>query len=166
MPMQVTYPANYSGPLPPNPVPAQAPSMIQPTGFNPAVNGNPAMDRRPTPGAAGAAAPAGADAINLGQLINVLQESPYPAQREWAAANLATFDWRVYPHLPQVLVQAARQDSAPTVRAAAVYSLSRMNLQSEPVLSTLQALRGDADPRVRQEVEQAFVRMGMRPTQQ
>ncbi len=162
MPMQVTYPASYTGPLPPNPVPSQAPAAVQPAAFNPAINGNVPMNRQPTQGAAAAA---GGEAINLNQLISVLQESPYPAQREWAAANLATFDWRVYPHLPQVLVQAARQDAVPTVRAAAVYSLSRMNLQSEPVMSTLQALRGDADPRVRQEVEQAFVRMGVRPAQ-
>ena len=114
------------------------------------------MDRRTTP-----LAQAGQDSGTMAQLIGVLQNSPYPAQREWAATNLSTFDWRMYPHLTMVLIQAARQDSAPIVRAAAVYSLSRLNAQTEPVLSTLQTLRSDADPRVRQEAEQASIRMGL-----
>lgn len=169
VPMQVRYPANYNGPQAPNPVAQQQPMFpMQQVGYLPPppaqrFAGNPAMDRRVIPAAA--QQPAGSDSNTLGQLINVLQESPYPAQREWAAASLATFDYRVYPHLPHMLLQAARQDSAPTVRAAAVYSLSRMNVQSEPVLGTLQALRGDADPRVRQEVEQAYIRMGLTPRQ-
>jgi hypothetical protein len=168
MPMQVGYPVNYTGPKPPNPLVQQPMQALQPVGFVPAAPAgqfaNPAMDRRVLP--ASAQQPAGNEGAALSQLIKVLQESPYPAQREWAATNLATFDWRVYPHLPQVLVQAARQDAAATVRGAAVYSLSRMNVQSEPVLAVLQALRGDADPRVRQEVEQAYVRMGVTPPQQ
>ncbi len=165
MPMQVNYPAVYGGPQAPNPIAQQQPmSPIQQVGFVPQAGGvvN-AMDRRVVP--AVAQQPALSDSNTLAQVINVLQESPYPAQREWAAANLSTFDCRVYPHLTQVLVQAARQDAVATVRAAAIYSLSRMNMQSEPVLGTLHALRGDADPRVRQEVEQAYVRMGLTPTQ-
>lgn len=169
MPMNVSYPANYGGPMPPNPfAQQQAFQGIQQVGYQALPqNGayvNPAMDRRVVPAAA--QQPVANDANSVGQLIKVLQESPYPAQREWAAANLSTFDWRVYPHLPQVLVLAARQDSVASVRAASVYGLSRMNIPSEPVLSTLQALRGDADPRVRQEVEQAFLRMGINPMQQ
>jgi hypothetical protein len=167
-PMQVTYPANYGGPQPPNPIAQQQPyNGVQQAGYQMMPQGNAlvnqAMDRRVVPAAA--QQPAGNDASNLGQLIKILQESPYPAQREWAATNLSTFDWRVYPHLPQVLVQAARQDAVGSVRAASVYSLARMNLQGEPVLSTLQALRGDADPRVRQEVEQAYLRMNVAPPQ-
>lgn len=166
MPMQVRYPANYTGPQAPNPAAQQQPMFpLQQVGYMPPAQfaGHPAMDRRVIPVAA--QQPVAPDSNTLGQLISVLQESPYPAQREWAAMNLATFDYRVYPHLAQVLVQAARQDSAPTVRAAAIYSLSRMNVQSEPVLGALQALRGDADPRVRQEVEQAHIRMGLTPRQ-
>jgi hypothetical protein len=168
-PMQVGYPASYNGPQPPNPVAPPRPMMmpIQPVGFNPAGAAglnlaavNPAMDRR---GLATAQQPAADESAKLGQLISVLQQSSFPAQREWAATNLSTFDHRLYPHLTQVLMQAARQDAAATVRAAAVYSLSRMNVQSEAVLGTLQALRGDADPRVRQEVEQAYTRMGVTP---
>ena len=160
-PLQVSYPATYAGPQAPNPV-AQQP--IQQAQFvQPAVGFNPAMDRRVVQ--ASAQQLAASDSNTLANLVRVLQESPYPAQREWAATNLSTFDWRVHPHLTQVLVQTARQDSVASVRAAAIYSLSRMNVQSEPVLGTLHALRGDADPRVRQEVEQAYIRMGLTPTQ-
>ena len=58
-------------------------------------------------------------------------------------------------------VQAAKQDAAPTVRAAAVFTLSRMNIRSDTVLTTFDVLRNDADPRVRQEVHEACVRMGL-----
>jgi hypothetical protein len=166
MPMQVRYPANYTGPQPPNPVAQQQPMFpVQQAGFVPQAQaaGHLAMDRRVIPAAA--QQPVGADPDTVGQLIRVLRESQFPAQREWAAANLATFDHRVYPNLTHVLAQAARQDAAPTVRAAAVYSLSRMNVQSEIVLGTFEALRGDADPRVRHEVEQAYGRMGLTPRQ-
>jgi hypothetical protein len=142
----------YAGPLPPNP--------FQTVGYNMMPNGmmfNPAMDRRVQTVAAQMPAP---ETTDLGKLISMLQESPYPAQREWAATNLAAFDARVHPHLPAVLMQAAKQDAAATVRAAAVYSLSRLNMPSDAVMNTLQSLRSDADPRVRQEAEDAFVRMG------
>lgn len=165
-PTQVSYPANYGGPQAPNPVGQQQPVFpIQQVGYAPQANVgvNTGMDRRVIPAAA--QQPAVSDSNTLANLIKVLQESQYPAQREWAATNLSTFDWRVYPHLPQVLVQIARQDAVASVRASAVYSLSRMNVQSEPVLSTLHALRSDADPRVRQEVDQAYIRMGLTPTQ-
>jgi len=167
MPMQAMYPAVYSGPQAPNPIVQQQTSPIQQVGFMPPANPmvNAAMDRRVAQVSAQTASGALSDANTVAQIIKVLQESPYPAQREWAATNLATFDGRVYPHLTQVLGLAARQDSAANVRAAAVYGLSRMNLQNDAVLGTLSALRGDADPQVRQEVEQAYLRMGLTPTQ-
>jgi hypothetical protein len=155
-PMTVSYPANYNGPQAPNPFAQQRAQLaVQPVSYNQA------MDRRSVAVVQAAAQ----ETSTLAQLVMVLQTSPYPAQREWAATNMSTFDWRVHPELTQVLIQAARQDSAPTVRAAAVYSLSRLNAQTEPVLSTLQSLRGDADPRVRQEVEQALGRMGLAQAQ-
>jgi HEAT repeat protein len=148
----VQYPVQYPG---------------QPYGYNaggqpvqPVSYANQAMDRT------AAATPPAQQSATLSQLIQVLQESPYPAQREWAATNLSSFDYKVYPHLTQVLIQAANKDAMATVRAAAVYSLSRLNAQTEPVVTTLQNLRNDADPRVRQEVEQAFVRMGLPQQQQ
>ena len=53
-----------------------------------------------------------------------------------------------------------RQDPAPTVRAGCVLCLARMNCQNEAVTKALQALRTDADPRVREAVDQANARFG------
>ena len=97
---------------------------------------------------------------DLVQVLKVLRESPYPAQREWASNTLGTYDWRSHPEVVQVLLHGAQQDPAATVRASCVYSLGHMNAASEPVVSTLYTLRNDGDPRVRQEVEQALVRLG------
>jgi hypothetical protein len=95
----------------------------------------------------------------VAQLLKVLQESPYPAQREWAASTLATYDHRAYPDVVPVLLAIAKADPAATVRASCVYSLGRMKVASEAVTSTLYTLRNDGDARVRQEVEQALVRL-------
>src|SRR5262249_23095943 len=54
------------------------------------------------------------------QLLNMLQESLYPSQREWAADNLAGCDWRTHPHVVQALVTGAVKDPAATVRAGCV----------------------------------------------
>jgi HEAT repeats len=97
------------------------------------------------------------------QLVKVLRESPYPAQREWAAQSLAGFEWRMHPQIVPMLLQSASQDPAASVRAGCVYTLGRMQAAVEPVFSTLHSLRNDIDPRVRQEVEQAFVRLGQTP---
>jgi hypothetical protein len=97
------------------------------------------------------------------QLIKVLRESPYPAQREWAAQSLTSFEWRVHPQIVPALIQSASQDPAASVRAGCVYCLGRMNAAVEPVFGTLHAMRNDIDPRVRAEVEQAFTRLGQTP---
>jgi hypothetical protein len=97
------------------------------------------------------------------QLIKVLRESPYPAQREWAAQSLTSFEWRTHPQIVPNLLQSASQDPAPSVRAGCVYCLGRMQAAVEPVFNTLHSLRNDIDPRVRQEVEQTFVRLGQTP---
>ncbi|MBX9679986.1 MAG: hypothetical protein K2X38_14585 [Gemmataceae bacterium] len=99
----------------------------------------------------------------VSNLVRVLCESAYPAQREWAAQTLATYDHRNHPQVLQALCTTARQDPAATVRAGCVYSLSRLNIQGEPVLGTLQTLRTDTDPRVRQEVDEAYQRLGVKP---
>jgi hypothetical protein len=131
---------------------------VAPVGYqmpqNPANNMvNPAMDRRMQQPESQAVA----------QLIQTLYESAYPAQREWAAQTLATYDHRAHPQVLQALCTAARQDPAGSVRAGCVYSLSRIGIQGEPVLSTLQTLRTDSDPRVRQDVEEAYQRLGVKP---
>lgn len=153
---QVNYPAQYQGPMPPNPFQGQ----IQQTGYaQPGMpmpqQMNPAMDRRFAP-----AMPM-ANQGELAQLFHVLKESMFPAQREWAANTLSAFDARQNPEIVAVLLDCAKQDSAATVRAGCVYSLSRMGVVNEPIVNALQMLRQDSDPRVRAEVEQGLQRLGV-----
>jgi hypothetical protein len=97
------------------------------------------------------------------QLIKVMRESPYPAQREWAAQSLTSFEWRAHPQIVPALLQSASHDPAASVRAGCVYCLGRMQAAVEPVFGTLYAMRNDIDPRVRAEVEQAVTRLGRTP---
>jgi hypothetical protein len=148
----VNYPLPPVQPIQYNPAPPPPPQPVS----------NPAMDRRQPPAPTlGTPVADPAASAELTQLLQVLRESPYPAQREWAANSLATYDWRGHPELVQSLLIAAKQDPAATVRAASVYSLGRLNAASEPVVSTLRSLRNDSDARVRQEVEQTLVRLGV-----
>jgi hypothetical protein len=152
------YGRQYAGPLPP-----QNPFAPQPT---PALYANPPM--MPPPQQAiqqtGYQAPApSAVAQQVDQLIRVMRENAYPAQREWAAQMLASYEWRVHPQIVPALVQSAAQDPAGSVRAGCINCLGRMQAAVEPVFATLQAMRSDIDPRVRSEVEQAFVRLGQTP---
>lgn len=96
-------------------------------------------------------------------LIKVMRESPYPAQREWAAQSLMSFEWRAHPQVVPALLSSASQDPAASVRAGCVNCLGRMGAAVEPVFGVLHGMRNDIDPRVRQEVEQAFVRLGQSP---
>src|SRR5262249_21164890 len=96
----------------------------------------------------------------LQQHLLVLKTSSYPSQREWAANNLATFDWRACPQVVEALVVAAKADPPPSVRAGCAYSLARMGVTAETVLATLRQLKTDQDPRVRQEANQALARLG------
>jgi hypothetical protein len=103
-------------------------------------------------------------AQQVDQLIRVLRESPYPAQREWAAQSLTSFEWRTHPNIVPSLLQSASQDPAGSVRAGCVYCLGRMQVAVEPVFSTLNMMRSDNDPRVRQEVQQSLIHLGQTPT--
>jgi hypothetical protein len=152
---------HYTGPMPPNPVtstygpmpypmmPTQAmmqqpmAPMVQPVGY-----------QHPQQQAA---------AQQIEQVIKVLRESPYPAQREWASQTLVSFDWRVHPQIVPALLYSAAQDPAGNVRASCVCSLGRMQCAVEPVFGALHAMRNDIDPRVRQEVEHAFARLRQTP---
>ena len=156
------YMVNYQGPMAPNPFQGQG---IVPVGYQQPAGMMPyqPLDRFPT-----YVAPMNAmqptlssEAIYVQQLIRVLTESHFPAQREWAATTLAALDWRAHPQIVQAMIHAARHDPAATVRAGCVYCLVRMNANVEPVTTTFQTLRQDADPRVRQEAETALVRFGM-----
>lgn len=132
-------PRTYAGPMPPNPFPAMPAQPVMPASYTP-------------PPAASA---------NIGQLLGVLRESLYPAQREWAAVQLANHDWRMQPEILPALILAAKSDPAATVRAGCVNTLARTNAATGPVVETFHALKSDTDPRVRQEAENALVRMGM-----
>jgi hypothetical protein len=154
---QVNYPSNYQGPMPPSPMigsnmlPMPYPQPMQPTMPMPQA-GNLAMDR---PGSA----PAGQGAGSLTHMLGQLRDSISPAERELAALNLANQDCRSHPEIVQALVTAARQDPAATVRAGCVHSLAVQNVNTLPVLTALNALKIDPDPRVRQEADQALTRL-------
>jgi hypothetical protein len=139
-------PPSPFGPAPIAPV-SHVPMMpphayVQPAAYQPMPM------QQPTPG------------MHIEELIKALQESLYPAQREMAAQSLMNFDWRAHPQIVPALLGAARQDPAASVRAGCVSCLGRMGASVGPVMSTLQSMRNDIDPRVRQEVDAALVRLG------
>jgi hypothetical protein len=120
--------------LPPSPT--SQPSMMAPRTVDPALQR-----------AANANAP---------QAMNTLRTALLPSEREMAVSQLAMVDWRANSGVVQVLVAAALEDPAPTVRAASVRALAQMNVNTVPVYTALQRLRSDGDPRVLQELEQAL----------
>jgi HEAT repeat protein len=93
-------------------------------------------------------------------LVGILHNSVNPFQREWAAESLAATDWRANPEVVPALVQAARDDTAATVRTACVRRLVDMRLTTPKVVETLQALKADPDPRVRYAAEEGLTRLG------
>jgi hypothetical protein len=97
----------------------------------------------------------------IDQVINLLRDSTFPAERERAAASLATFDWRTNPHVVSALIHGATQDPAASVRAACVHQLGQIGAATDLVRNTLQLLRADSDPRVREQVEWASARLSM-----
>jgi hypothetical protein len=105
-------------------------------------------------------APAVNPALTMAQQMATLREAVDPGQREWAAHGLAAYDGWTNPQAVQALVAGARGDAAAPVRAACLRSLARMNVRTLPVLSAVQALKADADPRVRAEAEQALRQLG------
>jgi hypothetical protein len=154
-------PMAYQGPMPPSPMPQtmpasagyQMPMMMMPMmPAQPAGYGNPVMDR---PGGI----PTGLSPTNMQQNINTLQSSLYPSQREMAVINLCEGEYRGHPQVVQLLLKVARDDPAPTVRAACVMGLARLNVNSEAMKQTLTALKTDADPRVRVAVDEALSRL-------
>lgn len=159
------YGRQYMGPMPPQ-NPFAAPTM--PAGYNypPMMpQQQPMMPQQQPmiqPAAFQQMQPA-AQAQQVEQLIKVMRENAYPAQREWAATMLASYEWRMHPQIVPALLQSAGQDPAATVRAGCVSCLGRMQAAVEPVFGTLHALRSDIDPRVRSAVEQAFVQLGQTP---
>ena len=143
--------------------------MMPPGMMPPAMAGGPAMMQPAMPGGQPMMQPpampvpqGGAPACDpqaAGQLMQTLRDALYPTQREWAAETLAGMDWRTHPQVFDALLTAAREDPAATVRSTCVRCLSGMNVNSALLAMTLQALRSDADPRVRMEVEDALAKM-------
>jgi hypothetical protein len=101
--------------------------------------------------------------MTTSEAMATLRGSLYPSQREWAAMKLATLDWRTSPDVVQALVTAAREDPAPTVRACCVHGLGTMKVNTVPVVTALQALKTDGDPRVLHEVEGALAVLAPAP---
>lgn len=146
-------PRTYSGPLPPDPFGTNRPQMpIQPVGYVQPVAYAPQAPTAPQD--------AMAPAAQIESLLSVLHDSAYPAQREMAANWLAQCDARAHPQVIAGLMQAARQDPAPAVRAGCVANLMRMNVSTPSARGLYEALRTDADPRVREAAEAALVRLG------
>jgi hypothetical protein len=109
------------------------------------------------------AAPAGVQAVvyDVGtspwrQSLGVLRESIYPSEREWAVEHLGDCNWKTEPAVVQALMTSAKDDPAPTVRAACVRVLGRLKVNTVPVVETVKRLQTDPDARVRQEVEQSL----------
>jgi hypothetical protein len=156
-------PRGYQGPLPPNPFQNQPVAQVgyqQPGYYAPPMQmayANPAMDR---PGMApNAYQPTGPDAVY--QHLTILKSSLYPAQREWSVLTLARFDWRQNPHVVQGLLVAAKEDPAPSVRAACIRALAEMNVPLAMIRRELEPLQSDSDPRVRQAAQQALSGAGV-----
>jgi hypothetical protein len=98
-----------------------------------------------------------ASAMTCDQMLSMMRDSFYPSHREWAAESMAaTVDWRANPKVVDALLTSARGDPAASVRAACVRCLVKMNVNTVPAVTTIQALKADPDPRVRQEVEKAM----------
>jgi hypothetical protein len=113
----------------------------------------------PPPGYApvpGYPAPLPYGGVNRGTLLAMLRDSLYPSERETAAEYLAYCDWRRDPQVVQALLTAAQSDPAPSVRAGCVRLLGRMHVTAAPVITAVQALQTDPDPRVRLAVGQTL----------
>ena len=89
-------------------------------------------------------------------LVNVLQTSGSPQQREWAAARLAVIEPQRYPFAVEALVQAASHDPHPAVRIKAIQTLALIRADTPAVRQTLQLAARDADPRIREQAGYAL----------
>src|SRR5262249_41670502 len=90
------------------------------------------------------------------RLVTQLKRSLLPSEREMAAEALARCDWRMEPQIVDALVQSAKVDPAPVVRAACVRALGKMKANTVPVVHAVQTMKADQDARVRHEVEQTL----------
>ena len=124
------------------------------------------MPAQPTTVPVGYQTPQPTNAMMVQQLLQTLKEALMPSHREWAAEALGSVDWRTYPQVVDALLAASKQDLAGGVRAACLRSLGRMKVGTAPVISAVQALRADTDPRVRQEADQVLADLGIKPAKE
>lgn len=90
------------------------------------------------------------DESKISLLIETLRQDPDEAKRASAANELRSFDAASHPEALEALIEAAKNDKKPGVRAEAVNSLSRLRGGHElagPVLE--EALANDGSMRVR-----------------
>jgi hypothetical protein len=97
------------------------------------------------------------------QLLGRLRTSVHIFEREHFVNELARCDARKNPEIVEPLLQAARKDPAPTVRASAIRALVKLQADPKLVYPVVQAARTDSDPRVVYEAEQALARMTIQP---
>jgi hypothetical protein len=132
------------------------PNMMGMVPRGPMMAINPLMAVPPTPNSSAPAGPA-----SVPQIMVALKESQLPSQREWAAEQLSAQNWRTQPQVVASLTTGAREDPAATVRAACVRALVRMKVNTLDVVTVVQDLRNDRDPRVRQEADAAMEMLGV-----
>ena len=93
------------------------------------------------------------------QLV-VIKTSLHPSQREMAAEQLGQYALRANGEIVLTLVQCAKNDPAPTVRAACIRSLARMKINTIEAMDFLNGMKTmDQDPRVRKEAENAVLQL-------
>jgi hypothetical protein len=160
-------PVAQSVPAQPKPVAVTAPALPKPVAQTPPA---PAAEVKrvswtttPTTPPAEQPPAQGTAVVTHQQMLDLLRNSAYPEQREWAADKLALFDWRISPEIVDTLLKAACMDNASAVRVACVRSLVRMNAKTVPVVAAVQALKTDADPRVRAEADLALPKLNPAP---
>src|SRR5262249_4308777 len=110
------------------------------------------MPAAPTPmAAASPEATFAAGPASPQHLLAQLRDSVYPSEREWAAERLSREDWHGQPQVVQGLLDGARTDPAPTVRAGCVRALAGMRVTPRAVVGGVRARGAAADPQVRRE---------------
>jgi hypothetical protein len=156
-PPTVSMMPGYSGPKSSDAkwmqIPAAPPVIAAAPSAGVVAAGYPVAPRRAVPAAVAAEGVPLEAGLSASELLMTLQTSLYPSQREWAVDRLTAADWHADARIVDGLVKAARVDPAPLVRAGCLRALARMRATCEPAVSAARDLKGDSDPRVRQEAE-------------
>jgi hypothetical protein len=85
-----------------------------------------------------------------------LREALLPSMRETAAESLATMDCRDNVPVVNTLLNSARHDPCPSVRACCVRTLVKLQVNGVNMRLAMEELRNDKDPSVRQQATQAL----------